>query len=216
MDALLDPRAVLSMLKAAAEPTRLRILMLLAGGELNVKDLTRILGQSQPRISRHLKLLAEAGLIKRLRDGSWVYFQIIDDGIAGDAGARSDRLHRRRATCSLCATGSAGMRSSASARRRRRTSSASTRRSGTASAPCTWPRARSRPPCARRIGPRPVRPLRGPRHRHRARAWSCSQTPTSAGIGLDINHTMLAYARGKLDAAGLSRSPGAARRSLSL
>ncbi len=63
-------------LKAAAEPTRLRILLLLSAAELNVKDLTRILGQSQPRISRHLKLLFEAGLIERSREGSWVYFHL--------------------------------------------------------------------------------------------------------------------------------------------
>lgn len=69
---------LVAALKAAAEPTRLRILLLLAGGELNVKDLTLILGQSQPRISRHLKLLCEAGLIERFRDGSWVYFHISD------------------------------------------------------------------------------------------------------------------------------------------
>ncbi len=65
-------------LKAAGEPTRLRILVLLAAGELNVKDLTLILGQSQPRLSRHLKLLVEAGLVARIREGSWVYFQIGD------------------------------------------------------------------------------------------------------------------------------------------
>ena len=65
-------------LKAAAEPTRLRILLLLAAGELNVKDLTVILGQSQPRLSRHLKLLTEAGLIERFREGSWVYFHVSD------------------------------------------------------------------------------------------------------------------------------------------
>ncbi|MBS0233609.1 MAG: metalloregulator ArsR/SmtB family transcription factor [Proteobacteria bacterium] len=69
---------LVTALKAAAEPTRLRILLLLAGGELNVKDLTLILGQSQPRISRHMKLLCEAGLIERFRDGSWVYFHISD------------------------------------------------------------------------------------------------------------------------------------------
>jgi len=69
---------LVAALKAAAEPTRLRILLLLAGGELNVKDLTLILGQSQPRISRHMKLLCEAGLIERFRDGSWVYFHISD------------------------------------------------------------------------------------------------------------------------------------------
>jgi len=65
-------------LKAAAEPTRLRILLLLASGELNVKDLTQILGQSQPRLSRHLKLLVEAGLLERVREGSWVYFHLSD------------------------------------------------------------------------------------------------------------------------------------------
>jgi DNA-binding transcriptional ArsR family regulator/ubiquinone/menaquinone biosynthesis C-methylase UbiE len=63
-------------LKAAAEPTRLRILALLALSELNVTDLTRILGQSQPRISRHLKLLSDAGLIERFKEGSWVYFHL--------------------------------------------------------------------------------------------------------------------------------------------
>jgi ubiquinone/menaquinone biosynthesis C-methylase UbiE len=63
-------------LKAAAEPTRLRILLLLASRALNVKELTRVLTQSQPRISRHLRLLDEAGLIGRHREGSWVYCQI--------------------------------------------------------------------------------------------------------------------------------------------
>ncbi len=70
--------AIVTALKAAAEPTRLRILLLLAAGELNVKDLTQILGQSQPRLSRHLKLLVEAGLVERFREGSWVYFHVSD------------------------------------------------------------------------------------------------------------------------------------------
>ena len=70
----------LGVLRAAGEATRLRILALLAGGELNVKDLTQILGQSQPRISRHLKLMAEAGLIRRFREGSWVFFRLADSG----------------------------------------------------------------------------------------------------------------------------------------
>ena len=68
------------MLRAAGEATRLRILALLAKGELNVKDLTQILAQSQPRISRHLKLMAEAGLIGRFREGSWVFFRPADSG----------------------------------------------------------------------------------------------------------------------------------------
>ena len=70
-------------LKAIAEPTRLRLLALLASGELNVKDLTGILGQSQPRISRHLKLLSEAGLVERAPEGSWVYFRLAEGGEGG-------------------------------------------------------------------------------------------------------------------------------------
>jgi ubiquinone/menaquinone biosynthesis C-methylase UbiE len=79
---------LVTALKAAAEPTRLRILLLLAGGELNVKDLTLILGQSQPRISRHLKLLCEAGLIERFPEGSWVYFHISDRQAGGRLALR--------------------------------------------------------------------------------------------------------------------------------
>lgn len=84
----LDARQVVAALKAAAEPTRLRILMLLAQGELNVKDLTEILGQSQPRVSRHLKLLAEAELIERVREGSWVYFYVADRTQGGELARR--------------------------------------------------------------------------------------------------------------------------------
>src|SRR2546425_7582071 len=69
-----------SALKAAAEATRLRILALLAEAELTVSDLTDILRQSQPRISRHLKLLAEAALIERFREGSWAFFRLGERG----------------------------------------------------------------------------------------------------------------------------------------
>jgi len=69
-------------LKAAAEATRLRILALLAEAELTVSDLTAILRQSQPRISRHLRLLAEAGLVERFREGSWAFFRLGDRGDA--------------------------------------------------------------------------------------------------------------------------------------
>lgn len=65
-------------LKAAGESTRLRLLSLLAQGELTVKDVTDILGQSQPRISRHLKLLVGAGLVERHAEGAWAYFRLSD------------------------------------------------------------------------------------------------------------------------------------------
>lgn len=80
----LSVQTSVAVLKAVAEPTRLRLLVLLGAGELNVKDLTRILGQSQPRISRHLKLLAEAGLVERSPEGSWVYFRLAQDGEGAD------------------------------------------------------------------------------------------------------------------------------------
>jgi DNA-binding transcriptional ArsR family regulator len=67
-------------LKAAGEGTRLRILALLAEAELTVSDLTEILRQSQPRISRHLKLLGEAGLVERFREGSWAFFRLAEHG----------------------------------------------------------------------------------------------------------------------------------------
>ncbi len=65
---------VLCALGAAGESTRLRLLALLVEAELTVSELVMILGQSQPRISRHLKLLVEAGLVERHREGSWAFF----------------------------------------------------------------------------------------------------------------------------------------------
>ncbi|MBP0614106.1 ArsR/SmtB family transcription factor [Jiella mangrovi] len=70
------------LLRAAAEPTRLRLLVLLSRADLTVSELTTILGQSQPRISRHLKLLAEARLISRYQEGSWAFFRASDDPLA--------------------------------------------------------------------------------------------------------------------------------------
>lgn len=73
---------VLAALRAAGEETRLRLLALCARADLTVSDLTRILGQSQPRISRHLKVLCESGLLTRLREGSWVFFRLERQGRA--------------------------------------------------------------------------------------------------------------------------------------
>jgi ubiquinone/menaquinone biosynthesis C-methylase UbiE/DNA-binding transcriptional ArsR family regulator len=80
--------ALNTALKAAGEETRLRVLALLAEAELTVSDLTDILRQSQPRISRHLKLLAEAGLIERFREGTWAFFRLAERG-GGAAVART-------------------------------------------------------------------------------------------------------------------------------
>lgn len=63
-------------LRAAAEPTRLRLLLLLTRGEATVGELQAILAQSQPRVSRHLRLLAEADLVERFRDGQSIYYRL--------------------------------------------------------------------------------------------------------------------------------------------
>jgi len=68
--------SAIQVLKAAADPTRLRLLALLANGEASVGELQEILEQSQPRVSRHLRLLDEAGLVKKYRDGHWVYYRL--------------------------------------------------------------------------------------------------------------------------------------------
>ncbi len=74
---------LLAWLRGAAEPTRLRLLALAARGSFCVLDLTEILGQSQPRLSRHLRLLCEAGLLARAREGANVWFTL-PEGAAGD------------------------------------------------------------------------------------------------------------------------------------
>ncbi len=87
---LLTFPALLAGLEAAGEETRLRILCLLEAAELTVSELVAILGQSQPRVSRHLKLLAEAGLAERQREGAWAFFRLAERG-----GALARDLIRR-------------------------------------------------------------------------------------------------------------------------
>ncbi|WP_237153616.1 ArsR/SmtB family transcription factor [Oryzibacter oryziterrae] len=79
---------VVSVLRAAGEPTRLRLLALLLAGEATVKDLTEVLAQSQPRVSRHLKLLTEAGLVERIPEGAWAYYRLAESS-AGAGLCRS-------------------------------------------------------------------------------------------------------------------------------
>jgi len=71
-------------LKAAAEPTRLKILSLCAHAELTVSDLVEILDQSQPRVSRHLRLLVEAGLLQRNQEGAWAWYRLPASGTASE------------------------------------------------------------------------------------------------------------------------------------
>lgn len=79
-----DSGTLVNVLRAAGEGTRLRLLALLCDGEHSVKDLAEILGQSQPRVSRHLKLLADAGLVSRNAEGAWAYYGLAEGGAGGD------------------------------------------------------------------------------------------------------------------------------------
>ncbi len=74
---------ILEGLKAVADISRLRLLFALSHGELNVTELTQVLDQSQPRVSRHLKLLLEAGLITRHKEGNWVLLRLREEGMGG-------------------------------------------------------------------------------------------------------------------------------------
>lgn len=82
---------LLASLRAAAEPTRLRLLALAARGAFCVTEFTEILGQSQPRLSRHLKLLCESGLLERDREGANVWFALP----TGEAGSLARALVAR-------------------------------------------------------------------------------------------------------------------------
>src|ERR1051325_5169174 len=89
----MQTEALLGGLKAAGEPTRLRLLALCAQSELTVTELVHILGQSQPRVSRHLKLLCDAGLLDRFREGSWVFYRL------RSGTAASGLVHQLVAAC---------------------------------------------------------------------------------------------------------------------
>ena len=110
---------LLTLLRAAAEDTRLRILALAAREDLTVSDYVHVLGQSQPRVSRHLKLLVEAGLLERFREAQFTRFRLVTSGddaalvrefvrrldpkharIAADR-ARLDALQLRRQTAAV-------------------------------------------------------------------------------------------------------------------
>lgn len=91
-------------LKAAGEPTRLRLMRLLIDGALTVTELTHILGQSQPRVSRHLKLLMEAGLVDRFPEATWVFYHLASDRRLADVrqdGARPDNADLARTIVAL-------------------------------------------------------------------------------------------------------------------
>ena len=75
---------VLSAVKAVADLTRLRLVYLLKDGELSVNEIARILEQSQPRVSRHLKILCDASILERFREQHHIYYRVPTHGLGYD------------------------------------------------------------------------------------------------------------------------------------
>jgi len=100
------PSVMLKWLRAAGEQSRLRLLALCAENGLSVSDLAQSLKQSEARVSRHLRILCEAGLLERLREGQWVHYRATGApepasflrGLIGQLDRRDAQLLRDRAT----------------------------------------------------------------------------------------------------------------------
>ncbi|MCC0804789.1 metalloregulator ArsR/SmtB family transcription factor [Methylobacterium sp. W2] len=190
----------LGVLRATAEETRLRILALLMQGELSVSDLTDILGQSQPRISRHLKLLVEAGLVERHREGAWAFFRLIEaraglvEPLVGSLDRASPPLSEDRARLDGVRTQRADAAQTFFARL----------------AP-KWDQLRSlhvpeamvEAAVIDTLGPRPVRNLID-LGTGTGRMLGLLAPRAGRATGLDSNHAMLSVARANLERAGLS------------
>jgi ubiquinone/menaquinone biosynthesis C-methylase UbiE len=188
-------------LRAVAEGTRLRILALLAEAELTVSDLTDILRQSQPRISRHLRLLAEAGLVERFREGSWAFFRLSEHGASAElAGELIGRLDQSDGTI---------------ARDRERLAAVRTERSAAAQAyfrrhAAEWDSIRKLHVADEAVEAAIRAALAGTPIRSlldlgtgTGRMLELFGPEIERGLGLDLSLDMLAIARARLDRAGL-------------
>jgi ubiquinone/menaquinone biosynthesis C-methylase UbiE/DNA-binding transcriptional ArsR family regulator len=193
--------ALTATLKAAAEATRLRILTLLTETELTVSDLTEILRQSQPRLSRHLRLLAEAGLVERFREGSWAFFRLGEHGSAADI-ART-LITRLDANDPIIARD----RERLAAVRSARAAAAQTYFRGHAA---EWDRIRKlhvadaavEEAVSAALADKPIRALLD-LGTGTGRMLELFAPDIERGIGLDLSLDMLALARERLDRAGL-------------
>ena len=76
--------ALLATLRAVAEPSRLRLAALLSRAELTVTEISEVIGQSQPRTSRHLRLMLDAGILERSPEGPFVFYRVADRGDAAE------------------------------------------------------------------------------------------------------------------------------------
>ncbi len=190
---------LLTALRAAAEPTRLRLLALAARGAFCVMDFTEILGQSQPRLSRHLKLLCDAGLLARVREGANVWF-----GLPPDAGLIRDVLARLPEDDPVLAADRRG--AARVLAERARIASESFRHKG-----ADWDEMRALDLPAADVEAAVLRLLPGPRLGRMldigtgtGRMLELLAPWISAGLGVDASRAMLALARARLAKAALA------------
>ncbi len=194
--------ALLAALRAAAEPTRLRILALAARGPFCVTEFTEILGQSQPRLSRHLRLLSEAGLLERLREGANAWFGLPPQGTTAADLARAVLAHLPPADALLAADARQAARVLAE---RARAATESFRRAG-----AEWDemRALDLPAAAVEAALLDLLPPAGLGRlldigTGTGRLLEVLAPRIGAGIGVDASRAMLALARARLARAGI-------------
>jgi len=176
-------------------------LLLIAEAELTVSDLTAILRQSQPRLSRHLRLLAEAGLVQRYREGSWAFFRLGERGSVADiARALIARLDPDDPTIARDRERLAAVRAARAAAaqnyfRRHAAEWDRIRRLHVADAAVEEA-------IRAALGDAPIRSLLD-LGTGTGRMLELFAGDIESGLGLDLSHDMLALARARLDRAGL-------------
>jgi ubiquinone/menaquinone biosynthesis C-methylase UbiE/DNA-binding transcriptional ArsR family regulator len=192
---------IVDVLKTIAEPTRLRILNLLSGGDLTVSELTSILGQSQPRVSRHLKLMLDSRLIKRQQEGSWALFRLSRDA-AGDVLVQE--LLKRIDNSDETIRRDGERLADVKAQRREKASDYFSKNAG------SWDEIRSHHVADKQVeeallalvGNKPVRYMLD-LGTGTGRLLELFSNIYQHGIGIDSNREMLHVARANLDAAGV-------------
>jgi ubiquinone/menaquinone biosynthesis C-methylase UbiE len=192
---------LLTVLRACAEPTRMRLLMLAGNGAHCVSELTEILGQSQPRLSRHLRLLCEAGVMERQQEGANAWFALA----GGERGALA-RLLLARVPEDDPGIQTDRRRAARVISERARAASEAFRRQG-----AEWDEARALGLPAALIEEAVLRLLPGPYVRMldigtgTGRLLEVLAPRIETGLGVDASRAMLALARTRLANAGLAR-----------
>jgi ArsR family transcriptional regulator len=195
---------LVAMLRAAGDPTRLRLLLLLRQAELTVSELIEIVGQSQPRVSRHLKLLCDAGLLQRFKEGSWVFYRAADAGAGAALG---------QALSSLAGPHAADLERLAQVREARAAEAAAYFKANAAE----WERIRALHAPDKEVEAAILRQM-APSTNDNAPIESLLDAGTGTGrmlellgpqakraVGLDVSPEMLAIARDRLMRAGLTQ-----------